>query len=154
MPALAASCKSSGALTYLGNIRDQTQSVWLSRTDLGSFTLESAQGQQTVDNWDVPPSRRLRISISPVVSNGNGGTHRLFETSDSKPCLIDTHNQTRDFKLPPFITDNVRPPIEDLFPDFGIRPPIGTLPSRPQVVPRLSFRSACFHLLRRCRRVA
>src|SRR5262245_42939034 len=95
--ALAANCKSSGGLTYLGNARDQSQSVWLSRTDPGSFLLEAAQGSQVVDSWGVPPDRRLHLSTSPVVSTGNGGTHKLYETSGNKPCLIDSHNQKRDF---------------------------------------------------------
>ena len=124
VPALAANCKSSGGLTYLGNTRDQSRSVWLSRTDQGSFDLEAAQGNQTVDTWAVPPDRRLHLSISPFVSSGNGGTHRLFETSDNKPCLIDTQNQKRDWNIPPNILSPeglmpTRPPIGTLFPDFA-----------------------------------
>ncbi|PWK65654.1 outer membrane autotransporter protein [Aminobacter sp. AP02] len=137
IPALAANCKSSGGLTYLGNTRDASRSVWLSRTDQGSFALESAQGSQTVDTWGVPPDRRLHISTSPEVSNGNGGTHKLYETSDNKPCLIDTQNQKRDWNIPPNIQlPNLnlpdRPPIGNFFPDF--KPPTLTpgLPIRPQ----------------------
>ena len=112
LPAVAANCKSSGGLLYLGNTINGSQSVWLSRTDLGSFELEAAQGNQTVDTWAVPPQRKLHVSLSPVVSNGNGGTHKLYETSDGQPCLIDTHNQKRDWVFPPL------PPR----PDFGPRP--------------------------------
>jgi hypothetical protein len=54
-PALAANCKSSGGLAYLGNTRNDTKSVWLSRTDQGSFALEAAQGSQTVDSWGFRP---------------------------------------------------------------------------------------------------
>ncbi len=43
-PVLAASCKSSGGLAYLGNTRDASRSIWLSRTQQGLFALESAQG--------------------------------------------------------------------------------------------------------------
>ena len=140
-PALAANCKSSGGLAYLGNTRNDAKSVWLSRTDQGSFALEAAQGSQTVDSWGVPPSRRLHLSTSPVVSDGNGGTHKLLETSDGKPCLIDTQNQKRDWNIPPNIqlpglNMPTRPPIGGLFPDFGRptlpgarpQPPIATLP--------------------------
>ena len=54
LPALAAKCKSSGGLTYLGNTRDGSRSVWLSLTRQGSFALEAAQGNQTVDTWGSP----------------------------------------------------------------------------------------------------
>ena len=145
LPALAAKCKSSGGLTYLGNTRDGSRSVWLSLTRQGSFALEAAQGNQTVDTWGVPPDRRLHISASPVVSNGNGGTHKLYETSDDQPCLMDTHNQKRDWTIPPNLLSPeglmpTRPPIGGLFPEFGpptglmptlpggVQPPIGTLP--------------------------
>ena len=145
LPALAAKCKSSGGLTYLGNTRDGSSSVWLSLTHQGSFELDAAQGNQTVDTWGVPPERRLHISVSPVVSNGNGGTHKLYDTSDGKPCLMDTHNQKRDWTIPPNLLSPeglmpTRPPIGGLFPEFGpptglmptlpggVQPPIGTLP--------------------------
>ncbi len=142
LPALAANCKSSGGLAYLGNTRDGSKSVWLSRTDQGSFGLESAKGSQFVDSWDVPPKRRLHISTSPEVSQGSGGTHKLFETSDNKPCLIDTQNQKRDWNIPPNIqlpdlNMPMRPPIGELFPDFGlmpglpVRPPGGLMPTLP-----------------------
>ena len=141
LPAMAANCKSSGGLLYLGNTRDGSRSVWLSRTDLGSFALEAAQGNQTVDTWAVPPQRRLHLSASPVVSNGNGGTHRLFETSGNQPCLIDTHNQKRDWHFPPL------PPRPDPHPrpdpgpapvpiDFGPRPDVGPAPIPPDFGPR------------------
>jgi len=134
LPALAANCKSSGGLTYLGNTRDGSRSVWLSLTQDGSFELEAAQGNQTVDTWGVPPDRRLHISDSPVVSNGNGGTHKLYDTSDGKPCLMDTHNQKRDWTIPPNLLSPeglmpTRPPIGGLFPGFG--PPTGLMPTLP-----------------------
>lgn len=49
LPAFAANCKSGGGLTYLGNTSDGSSSVWLSLTRQGSFELEAAQGNQTVD---------------------------------------------------------------------------------------------------------
>jgi hypothetical protein len=125
MAALAANCKSSGGLLYLGNTIDGARSVWLSRTDLGSFELEAAQGNQTVDIWDVPPQRELHVSVSPVVSNGNGGTHRLFDLSGGNPCLIDTQNQKRDWHFPPL------PPRPSYRPDPGpalVRPGLGPGP--------------------------
>ena len=142
LPALAANCKSSGGLTYLGNTRDQSRSVWLSLTDQGSFDLEAAQGNQTVDTWGVPPDAGCISRSRLFVSSGNGGIHRLFETSDNKPCLIDTQNQKRDWNIPPNIQlPNLnlpgRPDIGNLFPDFGRptlpgpRPPGGLMPTLP-----------------------
>ena len=122
LPALAANCKSSGGLAYLGNTRNDAKSVWLSRTDQGSFALEAAQGSQTVDSWGVPPSRRLHLSTSPVVSDGNGGTHKLLETSDGKPCLIDTQNQKRDWNIPPeYPASRSETCLSGRLPDFGVR---------------------------------
>ena len=69
-----------------------------------------------------------------MVSSGNGGTHKLYETGDKKPCLIDTQNQKGGITLPPIIGRPVLPPIGELLPG-GVcrkfrrgRPPIGTLP--------------------------
>ena len=81
-PAIADSCKSNGGLTFLGDTPNNSSSVWLSGTGPGSFELDAAQGNQTVDTWDKT-RRGLHISISPVVSNGNGGTHKLYETDTS-----------------------------------------------------------------------
>ncbi|MGF6157388.1 hypothetical protein M2267_002647 [Ensifer sp. KUDG1] len=76
--AIAANCSSRGGLGYLGNTKGGTGSVWISGTSAGSFGLEAAQGNQTVDSWNK--SRRgLHLSLSPVVSNGNGGTHKLYD---------------------------------------------------------------------------
>ena len=152
MPALAADCKSEGGLRYLGNTRDAARYVWLSRTGAGSFALKSAQGSQVVDTWSRPPSRKLHIQASPVVSQGNGGTHKLLETSGSKPCQIDTQNQKGGITLPPIITKPGTAAHRQLLPRFrrphppasrprprksanppppaGLRPPIGhTSPS-------------------------
>ncbi|OCP21264.1 MULTISPECIES: autotransporter domain-containing protein [unclassified Ensifer] len=132
VPAVAANCDANGGLAYLGNIRDGSNSVWLSGTSAGSFSLEAAQGSQTVDTWSKT-RRGLHLSLSPFVSSGNGGTHKLYSMGDNKPCLLDTQNQKRDFRLPPLagnpavvLPGRVVPPIGILFPDFA--PPIGTLP--------------------------
>lgn len=101
VPAFAQACKSDGGLAYLGNIRDASRSVWLSGTVAGSFRLEAAQGNTTVDTW-TRDRRGLHLSTSPFVSSGSGGTHRLFNTGGNKDCLIDTQNQKRDFVLPDF----------------------------------------------------
>lgn len=130
-PVLAANCKSSGGLRFIGTTSNSSESVWLSATSgAGSFSLEAAQGSLTVDQW-TKERRGLHISTSPVVSSGNGGTHKLFDTTDGSPCLIDTQNQKGGFTIPPNITlppgrPGLRPPIGDLFP--GFKPPIGTLP--------------------------
>ncbi|WP_453959066.1 autotransporter domain-containing protein [Amorphus suaedae] len=132
----AQNCKSDGGLRYLGNAADASESVWLSGTVAGSFELEAAQQSQVVDQWSLTRSG-LHVSRSPVVSSGNGGTHKLYATGNGKPCLIDTQNQKGGITLPPNITlpGIVLPPIGNLFPDFqlpslpgGATPPIGNVP--------------------------
>ncbi len=133
--ALAASCKSDGGLHFLGTTAGDDRSVWLSATTAGDFALDAAKGDQTVDTWSRE-RRGLHVSLSPVVSKGSGGTHKLYETGDGKPCLIDTQNQKNGFNFPDFSRppQGVVPPIGNLFPDFGshfpsgVTPPIGTLP--------------------------
>ncbi|RVM46301.1 autotransporter domain-containing protein [Sinorhizobium meliloti] len=132
--AFAANCNSRGGLAYLGNTQEATRSVWLSGTSAGSFSLEAAQGNQTVDTWNK--SRRgLHLSLSPVVSSGNGGTHKLYDTSTGKPCLLDTQNQKRgprpDITWPQGLPD-VGP--QRVFPDFSLpdgRPDVGPQPVFP-----------------------
>ncbi|CAN7169916.1 autotransporter outer membrane beta-barrel domain-containing protein [Rhizobium sp. LjRoot254] len=119
--AFAGNCDSRGGLAYLGNVKDGTRSVWLSGTTAGVFGLESAQGGQTVDNW-TKDTRGLHLSLSPFVSNGNGGTHKLYDLSGKKPCLLDTQNQKRalippDFTFPEGRPDNHLPRV---FPDFAL----------------------------------
>jgi hypothetical protein len=123
-PALGKNCN-SGGLIFLGTNSDSSRSVWLSGTIAGSYRLDAAQGNQTVDAWSMT-RRGLHVSISPVVSNGNGGTHKLYDTSDSKDCLVATQNQKGGFKFPPNISlpspnlpGNVLPPIGNFFPDFS-----------------------------------
>ena len=136
--AQAKSCSAHGNLRFLGATTDSAHSVWLSATSAGAFRLDSAQGNQTVDSWSKN-RRGLHLSLSPNVSNGNGGTHKLYD--DSGGCLLDTQNQVGGFVLPPnFIPPTVnRPPIggpTGLMPTRppmptlpgGVTPPIGTLP--------------------------
>ncbi|WP_234838981.1 autotransporter outer membrane beta-barrel domain-containing protein [Sinorhizobium meliloti] len=132
--AFAANCNSRGGLAYLGNTQGATRSVWLSGTSAGSFSLEAAQGNQTVDTWNKS-KRGLHLSLSPVVSSGNGGTHKLYDTSTGKPCLLDTQNQKRgprpDITWPRGLPD-VGP--QRVFPDFSLpdgRPDVGPLPVFP-----------------------
>lgn len=118
----AANCSSRGGLVFLGKTAGDASSVWLSGTSAGTFRLD-ANGS-TKDTWDQ--SRRgLHLTLSDVVSTGNGGTHHLYDNSGSG-CLLDSQNQKGGFNLPP---------IGDLFPDFvmpdlpgGATPPIATLP--------------------------
>ena len=136
----AANCSSSGNLRYLGVTNDGAKSVWLSATSPGQFELESAKGGLTVDAW-TKQRRGLRVSVSPEVSNGNGGTHKLYVTDGSKPCLLDTQNQKDGFvfpsTLPPFPPIGVLPPVTGLMPGMpgGIIPPIATLPPSTGLTP-------------------
>ena len=132
----AKDCNSKGGLFYLGNTRDDAKSVWLSATSAGAFRLDAAQGNTTVDQW-TKSNRGLNITASPFVSNGNGGTHKLYDTSDKQDCLLDTQNQKGGINLPQLNFPNLKPPnsvlppIGSLFPNFhgpGLMP---TLPTRP-----------------------
>ena len=146
LSALAGNCDANGSLYYLGNTSNASNSVWISATSAGSFRLDAAQGNTTVDQWSKA-NRGLNLSLSPFVSNGNGGTHKLYDTTGNKDCLLDTQNQKAGITLPPHITfPNLKPPglvvppIGKLFPGFstltpmlpgGVKPPIGTLPKPP-----------------------
>ncbi len=128
--ALAANCKNDGGLLFLGTNKSDSRSIWVSGTVTGDYRLEAAQGNQTVDTWSRS-STGLHLSTSPVVSSGNGGTHRLFGVDGGSDCLIDTQNQKRNFQLPDNIKPPslIKPPIGRLFPDFGRPvPPIAALP--------------------------
>jgi len=129
----AKQCDGEGRLRFLGTGANGEQSVWVSGTSAGTFRLEAAQGNQTVDTWSKN-RRGLHLSLSPVVSNGNGGTHKLYSSDD---CLLDTQNQKNAFVFPPGITrpPSFRPlipltPSVPVLPELpgGVTPPIGTLP--------------------------
>src|SRR5687767_180709 len=95
-PRAFAKCDAKGGLLFLGKTAGSGKSVWLSGTSPGDFKLEAAQGNQTVDTWSKS-KRGLHLTLSPVVSNGNGGTHKLFDTGGGKDCLLDTQNQKGGF---------------------------------------------------------
>src|SRR6476469_853164 len=73
--AQAANCGNSGALDYIGHFANDAASIWLSRSFLSetkTFRLESAQ--QGVYSSTFPiAGGGLHLSLSPSVSNGNGG---------------------------------------------------------------------------------
>ncbi len=131
--AFAGNCDATGKLKFLGATADSAHSVWLSATSAGAFKLDAAQGNQTVDSWNRG-RRGLRVSISPVVSNGNGGTHKLYEDGGNKDCLLDTQNQQGGIIFPP--TRPQRPPIPltpqvPSKPPEGVTPPVAVVPSLP-----------------------
>ena len=138
--AVAKNCNTAGNLAYLGVLAGQTKSVWLSATSPGAFDLVSAQGNTTVDSWSRA-KRGLHVSLSPNVSNGNGGTHKLY---DSSGCLLDTQNQKGgitfppNINFPPTLPPSWRPPtgITPGLP-IGVMPPIGTLPPLTGITPEV-----------------
>jgi hypothetical protein len=109
-----AQCSEQGKLKFVGVTSDGANSVWLSATTAGAFNLDAQN--LTVDSWNKEKSG-LHLSRSPIVSNGNGGTHKL---SAGQGCLLDSKNQQGGFILPPSI-----------IPPGAIRPPIGVLPQTP-----------------------
>jgi Autotransporter beta-domain len=130
--ASAKNCEASGGLRYLGTSSNGARTVWLSSTSPGQFTLDAAQGNQTVDAWSRQ-RRGLHVSLSPVVSNGNGGTHKLNATEGGQPCLLDSQNQSGGIVFPagpPFPPPGLRPPVTGLLPGVpaAVKPPIGVLP--------------------------
>jgi hypothetical protein len=124
-PVFSQACKSSGGLRFLGTTRDESRTVWLSGTVAGSYRLEAAQGNTTVDNWNIARPRGLHVSVSPFVSQGSGGTHRLFDTGGGKDCLVDTQNQKGGIFpiLPPNFTLPTTLPARILPSPFGPTPP-------------------------------
>ena len=130
--ARAANCAADGGLIFVGKTADNPNSVWLSGTSSGAFRLD-AQGA-TKDSWNQA-RRGLHLTLSDVVSTGNGGTHHLYDNSGGG-CLLDSQNQKGGVNLPPigrlfpdFLTPEV-PTVVD--PPVAIKPPIGILP--PQTI--------------------
>ena len=101
----AEQCKNMGKLTYLGNLDNGSRSIWLSKNLVNSgqnFELQSASGNPFFsDNFDIRASG-LHMSASTNVSNGNGGTHKLFDASGDDLCLMDTQNQKGGIEIPSF----------------------------------------------------
>jgi hypothetical protein len=132
----AKSCDTNGRLAFLGVTKDNSQSVWLSANGRVAnpntgFELIAAQGNQQVDSWSRSRPG-LKLSFSPNVSNGNGGTHKLYVYDQQQPCLLDTQNQKGGITFPPSwpsLPPNIKPPtgITPTLPG-GVKPPIGTLP--------------------------
>lgn len=123
-------CTEKGALFFLGNTADGAQSVWLSATNSvgpvgasGYYRLDAAQANQNIDSWDKI-GRGLHLSLSPVVSNGNGGTHKLLGNGQ-KPCLLDSQNQKGGIIPPGGFHRPSKPPT-------GITP---TVPTNPEPLP-------------------
>ncbi|WP_263532468.1 autotransporter outer membrane beta-barrel domain-containing protein [Paucibacter sp. TC2R-5] len=128
-------CSSDGRLRYVGVNSEGSRSVWLSKTSAGpSFELRAAQGNQAVDAWSKNRPG-LRLSLSLVVSNGNGGTHKLYTNSGNKECLLDTQNQKDGIVLPSLVLPPLKPPPIGVMPELpmGVKPPIGVLPPAPPV---------------------
>ena len=119
----AKQCDGDGRLRFLGTSADDSRTVWLSNTSAGNYRLDAAQGNQTVDTWSKS-GRGLRLSISPVVSAGNGGTHKLYTSDD---CLLDTQNQKGGFVFPSGMT---RPP--SFRPQKPLTPTLPSLPGTPE----------------------
>jgi len=133
--ARAASCSTEGGLVFLGKTSDKANSLWLSGTSSGAFRLDAAG--TTKDTWSQAQGG-LHLTLSDVVSPGNGGVHHLYDNSASG-CLLDSQNQRGGFNLPP---------IGKLFPDFvtpeipvatkppiWIVPPVGITPEIPVLRP-------------------
>lgn len=119
-----------GNLIFVGLTNDLSQSVWLSVTTAGSFQLE-AQGHQLIDAWDKI-EQGTHLSLSPIVSQGNGGTHHLIDAINGR--MLDSQNQKGGIILPPLPSEppgiwppiDPQPPIE--IPPGGTTPPDGTTP--------------------------
>lgn len=132
-PAVAANCKNDGGLLFLGTNKSDSRSIWISGSVAGDYRLDAAQGNQTVDTWSRT-STGLHLSTSPVVSSGNGGTHKLYGVDGGSDCLIDTQNQKRDFQLP----DNIKPPSLVTHPSAGCFRISGGQSLRSQSCPRVA----------------
>lgn len=88
-----------GKLIFLGVNNTSTKSVWLSLTSAaGSFKLEGPSNE-LIDEWSKD-KRGLRLSLSPIVSQGNGGTHHLIDSDNNK--ILDSQNQKGGIVFPPF----------------------------------------------------
>jgi len=116
-------------LVFLGKARVEDssgttvaqRSFWLSSNifdNANTFYLSASQWASSP--FDLAPGG-LRISLSPVVAAGNGGTHRLNLTADSPDCgrnngcNIDSQNQTGGFDVvirppPPIEPPPIEPP--------------------------------------------
>lgn len=117
-----------GNLIFLGVNHTSTKSVWLSLTSAaGSFKLEGPSNQ-LIDEWSKD-QRGLRLSLSPIVSQGNGGTHHLINSANNKK--LDSQNQKGGIVFPPFL------PWQPGIPTHPIAIPPGSpgAPTHPIAIP-------------------
>src|SRR5438309_1120367 len=87
---LADPTRPPGRIVFLGKTVDNQRSVWLSLTTAGRFEVEARN--QTVDEW-TQSQRGLHVTFSPIVSNGSGDPHSLFQVIDGELVFIDKDNQ-------------------------------------------------------------
>ena len=127
----AASCNANGKIFYLGNVNNQNRSVWVSATTGGDFYIEAKNAE--IDRWNRAGSG-AHLTLSDVVSPGNGGTHKLYAADGNKNCLLDTRNQVGGISLPPNWRPPEKPP-EGLMPERPTvpRPPTGVMPELPTI---------------------
>jgi outer membrane autotransporter protein len=140
--------KDGECLVFLGKARVENssgatvaqRSFWLSSNifdNANTFFLSAAQW--TSSTFDLAPGG-LRISLSPIVAEDNGGTHRLNLTAASPDCgknngcNIDSQNQKGGFDVvlrpPPIQPPIGRPPIDPTPPPID-PPPIQPPPIDP-----------------------
>ncbi len=84
--AFADDCRAPGNMIFLGTTPSQAQSVWLSATGAGAFTLKAGPNNLAVDQFDKA-RRGLHVSLSPVVAGGDLGAHTLVNNGG---CVIGT----------------------------------------------------------------
>lgn len=124
-----------GELAYLGNSDDNSSSFWLSTysgggMDVEPFRLEPARQSSWFDSFTLSVSG-TRSSVSPVVSQGSGGTHKLLAVNYGNNCVVDTQNQKETTPPEPPVEPPIEPPIEPpdppdppIDPEPPIEPPI------------------------------
>ena len=70
----------------------------------------SSQQQLVVDQFSLAGGA-FHVSVSPVVTSGSGGVHRLFEISGGKALLVDTQNQKGGVNVPSARPDATIPTV-------------------------------------------
>lgn len=112
-----------GRIVFLGKTANDQRSVWLSLTTAGRFEVEARN--QTVDEW-TQDQLGLHTTFSPIVSNGSGDPHSLFQIINGELVFIDKDNQQGGITFPPLPGGNppgeVTPPI--YLPPVEAMPPI------------------------------
>lgn len=115
-----------GELAYLGISEDGSTSFWLSTYTSGGldtepFRVEPSRQSSWFDSFTLSVSG-THSSVSPVVSEGSGGAHKLLAENYGNNCIVDTQNQ----KLPdpPDPPIDPEPPIDPPDPPIDPEPPI------------------------------